>query len=948
MPEAENTLMHRLVHLLGPLCALTLLLVCFHAVLFHGEQFAYRDAAHFYYPLYLRIQQEWIAGRWPLWDPGQNAGVPLLGIPMTAVFYPPKLLFACFVYPWATRLYTIAHVALAWAGMFALARAWRLSHTAAGLAAITYAFGAPVLFQYCNIIYLVGAAWVPWGFLALEHLLHRNHRCGLPGLAAVLAMQVLGGDPEAAYLTVLCGGAYALVLTAGDVASRYWRWWWAAIALGTWGIATLAAACAVPRIALPGSMLRAVAWGLLTLAVLRGWWQRRREARLGPMLAALVAASGLAALLAGVQLVPILEYAGNTRRAADSRPERIYGFCVEPYRVAELVWPSAYGSSWPENRSWIQALPPAYERLLWTPSLYLGGLTLVLALGGFGFRGGPPWRPWLSLVVLVSLAASFGRFGGPLWIARWLPGASSLLGPHDPLKGLDRMDRFLHDGAGSLYDLLAAALPGFDLFRYPGKLMTFATAAVAALAGVGWDRLTAGQSRTTRRASSALLLTTLVMLGLTLAEREPIVTWLRRQLPTDIEFGPVDPRQALSTTVSGLIQGGVLFTLAFGLAVRVQRCPRLAGAGALVLTALDLGIANAPLVWTVPQAEFDRPSRSADGIASAERKDPSPGPFRVHRVEMLFPRGFHAGTSPERLCEMIGWKRDSLDPLFGLPLDLEHTIMQSVLEIDDYVQFFASRLVTPRDAIGVASGPPVYAFPRRGFDLWNSRYIVMPVASNGWMDGKAGFERIEPPDDVVEDAARTKRWINEQNWQLVRNNDAYPRAWLVHDVRVRRPVQGRDDPEQLELMKDLVYQADAFLREPGRPVYNPRVVAFVETDRLQSLAGYVSRTTVTPTESVTITVYQPQRVELSADLERPGLVILADTYYPGWKLTIDGAPAPIYRTNRLMRGAAVKEGRHTLIYTYEPVSFRIGGMLSITGLLTVALLIPWALAWRIW
>ena len=94
-PSHENVLMRRIVvPLLGPACALILLFVCFRAVLFGGEQFAYRDAAHFYYPLYLRVQQEWAAGRWPLWDPWQNAGMPLLGMPMSAVFYPGKILYA--------------------------------------------------------------------------------------------------------------------------------------------------------------------------------------------------------------------------------------------------------------------------------------------------------------------------------------------------------------------------------------------------------------------------------------------------------------------------------------------------------------------------------------------------------------------------------------------------------------------------------------------------------------------------------------------------------------------------------------------------------------------------------------------------------------------------------------------------------------------------------------
>jgi hypothetical protein len=542
------------------------------------------------------------------------------------------------------------------------------------------------------------------------------------------------------------------------------------------------------------------------------------------------------------------------------------------------------------------------------------------------------------------VVASFGKFGGPLWTVRWIPGVSSVLGPHDPLLGLNRVDRFLHDGAGSIYGLLAATLPGFDLFRYPGKLSTFAAAPLAALAGAGWDRVVAGQSRLPRYGSSAAVMATLVMLILVFTQRDPVETWLRRQLPSDIEFGPADPRGALDTTVRGLLQGGLVMTLGLGLTLLAPRRPRLAGLAALFITALDLGVANAPLVWTAPQEDFETGSAAAEAIAAAERGDPSRGPFRVHRVEMLFPRGFHAGTSPQRLREVIAWKRDSLDPLFGLPFDLEHTLVQSVLEIDDYVQFFASRLVTPRDGIHVASRPPVYSFPRRGFDLWNSRYVILPVAANGWLGAESGFERIQPSDEIVRDAVQAKRWIEERNWQLMRNRDAYPRAWIVHSVRVRKPVRGRADPEQLELMKDLVYQADALLREPGRAVFNPRIIAYVETEQLQSLAGYVSRTAVTSAESVMITRHEPQRVELVANLERPGLVILADVFYPGWKLTIDGTPAPIHRTNRVMRGAAVTAGRHNLVYTYDPASFRIGAILSITGVLVAALLVPWTQA----
>src|SRR3954447_10976126 len=100
-------------------CFTALIIACFGDALFCGRQFGYRDAGHFYYPLYQRVQQEWQAGRWPLWDPWQNAGMPLLGSPMAAALYPGKAPFALLPYPRAYRTYTIAHVALAWAGMLA-------------------------------------------------------------------------------------------------------------------------------------------------------------------------------------------------------------------------------------------------------------------------------------------------------------------------------------------------------------------------------------------------------------------------------------------------------------------------------------------------------------------------------------------------------------------------------------------------------------------------------------------------------------------------------------------------------------------------------------------------------------------------------------------------------------------------------------------------------------
>ena len=80
-----------------------------------------------------RVQQEWDAGRLPLWAPEASAGTPLLGNPTAAVLYPGKLLFFVLPHAWAVRVFLVGHVALAYLAMWVLLRGWRISATGATL-----------------------------------------------------------------------------------------------------------------------------------------------------------------------------------------------------------------------------------------------------------------------------------------------------------------------------------------------------------------------------------------------------------------------------------------------------------------------------------------------------------------------------------------------------------------------------------------------------------------------------------------------------------------------------------------------------------------------------------------------------------------------------------------------------------------------------------------------
>ena len=84
-------------------------------------------------------------------------------------------------------------------------------------------------------------------------------------------------------------------------------------------------------------------------------------------------------------MLPVAEFTTHSERMTTDGND-VYPFSLEPWQVLGIAWPNLFGESLRVNRWWLDLIPPqTHHPRIWFPSLYAGGLTLILALNAFGF-----------------------------------------------------------------------------------------------------------------------------------------------------------------------------------------------------------------------------------------------------------------------------------------------------------------------------------------------------------------------------------------------------------------------------------------------------------------------------------------------------------------------------------------------------------------------------------
>lgn len=231
--------------------------------------------------------------------------------------------------------------------------------------------------------------------------------------------------------------------------------------------------------------------------------------------------------------------------------------------------------------------------------------------------------------------------------------------------------------------------------------------------------------------------------------------------------------------------------------------------------------------------------------------------------------------------------------------------LDNALGNDDSVGHRYLQFANRSNSIDRVDGHNVITPPaQRFFDLANVEFVftTRPVSSTaytGW-----------------------KLWRKDGNARVYRNPHVLPRTYAVANVHVVAP----------ERAVDAVYE----------PAFDPRHSAVVEEPipGLRLTQQTSRRPQVAFKASTQISGYEPERVTVDVDVSQPALLVLSDSYAPGWHVSVDGSPSRLYRANGVYRGVFVNVGQHRVTFSYEPHDV-YWGMLGAVVTLGLCLLGCW-------
>jgi hypothetical protein len=128
---------------------------------------------------------------------------------------------------------------------------------------------------------------------------------------------------------------------------------------------------------------------------------------------------------------------------------------------------------------------------------------------------------------------------------------------------------------------------------------------------------------------------------------------------------------------------------------------------------------------------------------------------------------------------------------------------------------------------------------------------------------------------------------------------------------------------------------DDMLKALGDPSFDPaaEVLLSLQPGKEITMSAALPRD-----QRISITKYEPERVQISTTTSGEGMLVISDAYYPGWNAYMDGEEVPIFRANYVMRAISLPKGHHDIEFRYEPLSVIWGFAISLTALILMGII----------
>jgi hypothetical protein len=423
-----------------------------------------------------------------------------------------------------------------------------------------------------------------------------------------------------------------------------------------------------------------------------------------------------------------------------------------------------------------------------------------------------------------------------------------------------------------VYLLVFKYMPGFGFFQAPARLLIWYTLAVAVLAGLGAESFKLTVAG--RRGWQRFLV---AAIGLTVAGLAGTFILTGRS----------------RTFLLATLMLGVWLIIATVLLLQRPKRKGLTWLGwpretiwqwvILVFIAVDLLWAAFPLVPTLPATIFTQEIASAAWL----KGQPSPARFYVAEqfdYDLKFKHYFRFDSfGPTELAQ---WQalRETLIPNLGL--------QDGLASANNYDPLVVGRWQQLTDLLEKAT-PERRA---RILGLMNVGYVLDDAAQAVWPILRT-----------------TERAVIQQL------PNPLPRAYFVSHI-----YPAKDEAEVIARLTS--------------PDFDSRQEVIIIESNVKSLlnSSGAAKLEVKPQPGqVTILQETTQQIVLKVDAPAAGVVVLTDTFYPGWQAQVDGQPAQIWPANLAFRAVAVEAGQHEISFTYRPRSFTIGLWVSLVILIGV-------------